>query len=113
VVVAKWAWEHILDNSKNIFFIDNESAREALIRSYSPVWTSRELIVLAKVADVRIEANDWYARVPTGANIADDPSRLDFDYLINSGATRLDLKCPELSQIVGVRVMDVLCKGVG
>ena len=40
----------LLFYSGNIYFIDNDSARESLVRSYSPVFSSRELILASKIA---------------------------------------------------------------
>ena len=110
IVVAKWVWGSVLSHSKTIFFQDNESARESLIRSYSPVWSSRELIVLSKIADASRSSIDWYARVPTAANIADGPSRMDFVHVNSMGAVQLQVPSPRLEQITGIDVIRQLAQ---
>ena len=64
-----------------IMFIDNNSARQALIKGYSPSMPS--CVVLAQVAkeDAQCSARSWYARVPTQSNLSDLPSRLEFEVL--------------------------------
>ena len=44
--VARWTWEHVISNRRAIYFIDNESARLALVKSYSPILPSLRLIML-------------------------------------------------------------------
>ena len=111
IIIAKWVWKRVLSHSKNIFFQDNESARECLIRSYSPVWSSRQLIVLSKIADASSNAIDWYARVPTSANVADGPSRLDFTHVNSIGAVQVHVSSPRLEQIYGFDVIERLSQG--
>ncbi len=61
-----------------VFYIDNESARFALISMYSPRIASAN--ILAQIAEVLSEGEiiAWFARVPSEANVADAQSRLDF-----------------------------------
>ena len=82
VLVAKQTWEKEIGCSKVIFFIDNDSARLALIKGYSPVLSSLELIMQCAIEDAKSRCSSWYARVPTHSNIADDPSRMRKDRLV-------------------------------
>ena len=75
--VARWTWQHIISNRRVIYFIDNESARLALVKSYSPILPSLRLIMLCLEWDNRNGGTPWYARVPTYSNIADGPSRFE------------------------------------
>ena len=88
--------------SRNLFFQDNESAREALIRSYSPSCFSREIILACKISDMHSEALDWRSRVPTQANIADGPSRLDFSALSKFNAVIVDAIVPAVQSLSNV-----------
>ena len=46
--------------------------------------------------DYKNEVMSWYARVPTGFNIADGPSRIDSKEVIRlTGATRVKPLCPK------------------
>jgi hypothetical protein len=77
-VRARCLWQEHFQGRFNITFIDNNSARFGLVRGYSPVLDSARLIGESWLCDARLGAASWYARVPTAANIADGPSRLDF-----------------------------------
>ena len=86
VLVAKTIWAEELSNRKVIYFIDNDSARLALIKGYSPVLTSLKLIMSCAFEDAQLRSSPWYARVPTKSNIADEPSRMRKDNLLKLGA---------------------------
>ena len=58
-----------------MFFIVNESARFALVRRYSPVESSRRIIVQVFKEIQELQLFPWFARVPTCCNPADAPSR--------------------------------------
>ena len=74
-VVARWTWAHHLKGKRVLYFIDNESARLALVKAYSPVVPSLKLIMACLGWDQTNLSSAWYARVPTHSNIADGPSR--------------------------------------
>ena len=59
-----------------IYFVDNDSARMALIKSYSPVLYPLRIIEQCAQWDCRNNSTAWVARVPTEANCADGPSRM-------------------------------------
>ena len=75
--IAKRTWRHLLKGRQVIWFCDNEAARSALVRSYSPLLDSMEIIRSCAAEDVSAQTLNWYARVPTKSNIADAASRLD------------------------------------
>ena len=76
VLVAKLTWSKYLEGRRVIFFIDNESAKIALIRAYSPVLASLKLVMECSAWDYHNNCSSWYTRVPTCCNVADDPSRM-------------------------------------
>ena len=76
VLVAKLTWAKILSGKKAIFFVDNDSAKEALVRNYSPSLPSFELLLANASIDLELELLTWYTRVPSLSNPADAPSRL-------------------------------------
>jgi hypothetical protein len=85
--VARLTWSKFLSNKRVVYFIDNESARIASIRAYSPVEASLRIVMEGAAWDYHNGSTSWYARVPTTANIADDPSRMVIsDYLRQLGA---------------------------
>jgi hypothetical protein len=77
MVVARYTWSKYLQGRRVIYFIDNDSARLACIKSYSPVVSSLNLIMQGLLWDSKFESSAWFGRVPTASNPADDPSRMD------------------------------------
>ena len=64
VVVAKLTWSEILSHRAVLWFIDNNSAQAALVRSFSPVTDNYELLVRNAELDVWMQTMNWYSRVP-------------------------------------------------
>ena len=64
-------------NNRVVAFIDNDSARFELIRCFSPVQVSMELIIDVVTEAARMSTCLWFERVPTLSNPADGPSRDD------------------------------------
>ena len=83
VAVAKATWAHVLRNRLCIFFLDNEAARACLIRSFTPVVNATSILMDVAVQDVASHTLNWYSRVPSKSNIADDASRLEFGRYAN------------------------------
>ena len=86
VLVARLTWSKYLKGKKCIFFLDNESARIALVRSYSPVLASLNIVMDVAAWDYENSLDAWYTRVPTCANISDGPSRMSLDEMDVLGA---------------------------
>lgn len=82
ILVAKLTWAEYLKGRLAIFFIDNESAKIALIRAYSPILASLKLVLDCSALDFRNDCSSWYARVPTICNIADSPSRMELSSVL-------------------------------
>ena len=81
VYLARRVWAEEIRGRDVLWFIDNDSARHALVKGYSPVLQSCEILSRAAEADAGLGVRNWYARVPTFSNIGDLPSRLRFDEL--------------------------------
>ena len=82
VFVSKLVWERVISNRRVIYFLDNDSARIALIRGYSPVLSSLDIIIKCARLDAVTRSSPWYTRVHTSSNPADEPSRLKKDQLV-------------------------------
>jgi hypothetical protein len=76
--IAKATWRGLLSHRQVIWFVDNEAARAAMVRSYSPLLDSMELIRNCAYEDVKAQSLNWYARVPSRSNLSDAASRLEF-----------------------------------
>ena len=66
-----------------MLLVDNESAKWSLIRGYSSVDASAEILGAIGVKDAELGSFDFYQRVPTEANLADGPSRRSFDLVVS------------------------------
>jgi len=79
VWIAKRVWADSLRGVHLLTFLDNDSARFALVAGYSPALASARIVGEAAVSDAALGVHQWVARVPSESNPADAPSRLDFE----------------------------------
>ena len=76
VLVARRLWADILVNSRVWFFIDNDAARQALIKGWSASPGANALLREMALLEAKSPFHSWYARVPSKSNPADAASRL-------------------------------------
>ena len=76
-VVARRFWKEKIQGRDVIHFIDNDSARFALIKGSSPCLESAWLVQSFWTDEGEADTRSWIARVPSRSNIADGPSRGD------------------------------------
>jgi hypothetical protein len=88
VLVSKDTWKDHLFGRSILWFLDNDAARAALIRNFSPVMDNFFLLQLNAKMDTSIQARNWYNRVPSTSNPSDDASRLEFGTYRNSEQCR-------------------------
>jgi hypothetical protein len=62
-------------NRRVVFYIDNDAARESLIKAFSPSLASMSIITAFYVEVENLHIIPWFARVPSTSNPADLPSR--------------------------------------
>ena len=79
-------WADFHDDHYWFNFVDNESAREAVVKGRSPVAESQVMIRRLNEIEVGHPKFPWYNRVPSASNPGDDPSRLKMDELRRAGA---------------------------
>ena len=86
-----------------IHFIDNVGAYSGLGKGYSRDVDSGRMISVFHTMNVALGANVWFEYVPSKANIADLPSRGDFDLLRSPAfnAAWFDLVWPPVSAWAG------------
>ena len=87
--VAKVTWRKLIEGRQVLWFIDNEAARSAMVRAYSPVIESMQLVRNSSWEDVNAQTTNWYARVPSKANFSDAASRLDFGCYYRMGYAKV------------------------
>ena len=88
VYFVRVAWNTEMVHRRCFIFVDNDGARHSLLRCTSG--SQSVLRVLRKVVLLQAEwpCFTWYSRVPSPANIADDPSRGNVTDLMESGVSR-------------------------
>eukprot|EP00435_Cladocopium_sp_Y103_P017790 s259_g4.t1 len=97
ILVAKTTWEDQLKGRPILWFIDNNSALSAMIRSFSAIFENYELLVINAGLDVKLQCMNWYSRVPSKSNLSDEPSRLLFQNLESKGFVRCQPQYKPLS----------------
>jgi len=113
VVVSKTTWKAELAGRRVLWFIDNDSARFALVSNSSASAMSRGILLLNMVLDAAGHGAHWYSRVPTVSNIADGPSRGRFQDLIDRGALRCPGIQPSVRDLIDIDVHRVLKDAFG
>lgn len=78
VLAAKCTWKKQLSGRSIIWFLDNESARMAFVRCFSPVIDNYFMLQLNSKFDLELQTRNWYSRVPSKSNPSDSASRLSF-----------------------------------
>ena len=101
VLVARLLWSAELADRPNLTFVDNDSARHALVKGYSQVVVSARIVDAVWLAEAGLGALSWFARVPSASNIADGPSRLAFHEVEALPASRVRLTEALWGQIMG------------
>ena len=80
-----------------IHWIDNESAIQGLKNGYSPKGDSAKLIHAFHMFNAGLKADVWFEYVESEANVADAPSRNDFEMLEMLGSTFYEMVIPEVA----------------
>jgi hypothetical protein len=75
VVALRIKYAHLFANRRVLYFIDNDSARDALIRGSSKSIPSFALLSLFYEQEEIHPSFPWFCRVPSSSNPADAPSR--------------------------------------
>ena len=75
-------WASRLYKTKLIAFVDSEPAKFCLIRGSSDVLSCRNIVSATAMEDSKLLLLPWYTRVASTSNIADSPSRLNFDFTV-------------------------------
>ena len=79
VAVAFKLWRPLLQGRKVIVFCDNWTAIDVYGRGSSPMRSWRQLLLELERMDQGSESLVWMARGPSPSNVADPPSRGNWD----------------------------------
>ena len=88
-LVARRVWRSRLENRRVLCFVDNNAARDALLKGYTTDVVASDLISEFWLAESRLGCASWFCRVASAANIADGPSRGDHSELDRLGSVRV------------------------
>ena len=94
VLLAASAWRHFLRGSPTVFYIDNDAARSAYIQGVGATSMTRLFTEAFVKLEYKLRLMSWFGRVPSHSNIADQPSRLQFDNPILRTCKRIRLTFP-------------------
>ncbi len=95
VLIALRTWRDRLLQRRVVFFLDNDSARQAFVKGYSPIPSSAARLQAAGILEARAQCSLWFARVPTESNLADGPSRLRFGEVLALGGSVIEADIPD------------------
>ena len=79
VLQAFRAWGKVLRQGQIVAYLDNESAKSALIRSCAATAIAEGITEAVRVLEESLQLRCWFSRVPSASNPADAPSRLRFE----------------------------------
>ncbi len=75
VLIARVQLEKATRGRKVVYFIDNDAARDSLIKGYSDSKASMNVIYQFFALERTSPSSLWFARVPSHSNVSDAPSR--------------------------------------
>ena len=84
--VALDTWHDLLRDEEILLFIDNTSAMASVIKGYSPKADSVKLVGDFWLRAAALRAHIFADHVESKSNIADGPSRFEFELLVKLGA---------------------------
>ena len=86
VLVAAHVWAPAIANSYVVFYIDNEAAKSALMKTHSSVLFGNVLTTCFAQLESEHSLKVWFGRVPSYSNPADKPSRFEIQQLLDVGS---------------------------
>ena len=87
ILISFLIWGELIRGAQVVHFLDNESARFALLKGAGETAVAQSLIFNITKCELEWQTRSWYSRVPSFSNPADDPSRDSFEWLISKGST--------------------------
>ena len=83
VILSAFLWQDRLKGKRVLFWLDQDAAKQGLIKGYSANELSAELIDEALVTMAALGIFPWFARVPSDSNPAGLPSRFRCNELVD------------------------------
>ena len=88
IFMALYSWRDTLRGCKVLMYTDNDAVRDCVISCNTTSVNAVPILDACLEIESRLSLNLWIARVPTEANVADDPSRFSNDQLLQQGCQR-------------------------
>ena len=88
ILIAVELWGQLYAEAQVVYYIDNESSRMAYVRGDGETQRAAQAIEAFVQRESAMQHRVWFGRVPSYSNIADGPSRLDFEEVQRLGATK-------------------------
>lgn len=101
-LVALKLWQKELPGKTVFVFIDNEAARAAWINASADSEFASKMVRLGVSCEAAMDLIPYFCRVPTFSNLADGPSRGQFDLSVFCGAKRIRVDGKMLSECAGL-----------
>lgn len=79
-------WHNLIHRRQLIHFVDNDSAASCLVKGYSQKTDSSALVGTYWLAVSDCQAEPYIDRVESKSNLADGPSRLAFQEVLDLGS---------------------------
>jgi len=99
MVLAALIWREALQFRQTLVVVDNDSTKDAAVRGYSPSLSSAFLVAALWQAFAAAGADPWFDRVPGPSNLADGPSRLEYQLLFNLGAKQRQVEATHWERV--------------
>ena len=94
VATAVTLWMPRMAGQRVLVFNDNWPALDTLVRGTSGIREWRKVLLAMEKAEADKPPVYWFARVPSGSNVSDDPSRGSLKALNNENYLVVQPSCP-------------------
>ena len=84
VLCALRVWKNSIQQSNVVIHTDNDAVRDCFISCHTTSENAIPILDACLNIECELECNTWITRVPTESNIADDPSRLEVQKLLEA-----------------------------
>ena len=91
-------WKDLLFPCNVVIHTDNDAVRDCFVTCRTTRENALPILDACLKIESRSECNSWITQVPTESNIADDPSRLETQQLIECGFVRDRVGCVSIWQ---------------
>ena len=96
VLCALYMWSDIIHAADVVLHTDNDGVRDCFISCHTDSINAEKIFDACIRVEAETRSNIWITRVPTESNVADDPSRMCTEKLVQCGCVRDDVQCERI-----------------